>query len=113
MIHTAYNLATHPTLPLKTFNLLVKYQRDHGGALISGKDDHRAASEYMQAILGAIREKVTLIVGSMNFFSLLSGGSQAWKIGSDEELVLIRTEKERYTYIHSSKFTRDVGFWRY
>ena len=93
MIRTAYNLALHPTLPLKTFKLLVKCQRENGVALVSGKDDHRAASEYMKAIVGAIKEKVSVIMGSTHFFNLLSDGSQAPKTGSEKELVLIRVER--------------------
>ena len=39
MIKTAYKLALHPQLPLKSFKLLVKCQQIHGVALICGKDD--------------------------------------------------------------------------
>ena len=103
MIRTAYNLALHPTLLLKTFKLLVKCQRENGVALVSGKDDHRAASEYMKAIVEAIKEKVAVIMRSTHFFNLLSDGSQARKTGSEKELVLIRVERGGIpTYIYLS-----------
>ena len=62
-------------------------------ALVSGKDDHRAASEYMKATVETIKEKVAVIMGSTHFFNLLSDGSQARKTGSEKELVLIRVER--------------------
>ena len=71
MIRTAYNLALHTTLPLKTFKLLVKCQRENSVTLVSRKDDHRAASEYMKAIVEAIKEKVAVIMGSTHFFNLI------------------------------------------
>ena len=103
VICTAYNLALHPTLLLKTFKLLAKCQRENGVALVPGKDDHRAASEYMKAIVEAIKEKVAVVMGSTHFFDLLSDGSQARKTGSEKELVLIRVERGGIpTYIYLS-----------
>ena len=75
MIKTAYKLALHPQLPLKSFKLLVKCQRMHV-ALISGKDDNHAVSEYLGSIVAAIQEKVAVIMARSHFFSLLSDGSQ-------------------------------------
>ena len=93
MIKTAYELALHPQLPLKSFKLLVKCQRMHGVALISGKNDNNAVSEYLGSIVAAIQKKVSIIMASSHFFSLLSDRSQAHKTGSDRELVLIRIER--------------------
>ena len=93
MIKTAYKLALHPQLPLKSFKLLVKCQQMHGIALISWKDDNHALSEYLGSIVTAIEEKVAVIMASLYFFSLLSDLSQAHKTGSDKELVLIRIER--------------------
>ena len=76
MIKTAYELALHPQLPSKSFNLLVKCQRMHGVALIRGKDDNNAVSEYLGSIVAAIQEKVAVIMARSHFFSLLSDGSQ-------------------------------------
>ena len=93
MIKTAYELALHPQLPLKSFKLLVKCLQMHGVALISGEDDNHAVSEYLGSIITAIEEKVAVIMASSHFFSLLSDESQALKTGSDKELVLIRIER--------------------
>ena len=93
MIKTAYELALHPQLPLKSFKLLVKCQRMHGVALISGKDENHAVSEYLGSVVAAIQEKVAVIMASSHFFSLLSDGSEARKTDFDKELVLIRIER--------------------
>ena len=94
MIKTAYKLALCPQLPLKSFKLLVKCQRMHDVALISGNDDNHAVSEYLGSIFFAgIQEKVAVIMANLHFFSLLSDGSQACRTGSDKELVLIRIER--------------------
>ena len=90
MIKTAYKLALHSQLPLKSFKLLAKCQRMHGVALISGKDDNHAVSAYIGSVVASIQEKVAVVMASSHFFSLLSDGSQAGKTGSDKELVLIR-----------------------
>ena len=45
MIETAYKLALHPQLPLKSFKLLAKRQQMHGVILIRGKDVNYAVSE--------------------------------------------------------------------
>ena len=93
MIKTAYKLALHSQLPLKSFKLLAKCQQMHGVALISGKDDNHAVSAYPGSIVAAIQEKVAVVMASSHFFSLLSDGSQAGKTGPDKELVLIRIER--------------------
>ena len=49
----------------------------HGVALISGKDDNHAVSEYLGSIVTAREEKVAVIMASSHFFSLLSDVSQA------------------------------------
>ena len=67
MIETAYELAVHPQLPLKSFKLLVKCQRMHGVTLISGKDDNHAVSEYLGSIVTLIEEKVAVIMASSHF----------------------------------------------
>ena len=73
--------------------LLVKCQRMNGVALISGKDDNHAVSEYLGSIVTAREEKVAVIMASSHFFSLLSDGSEARKTDFDKELVLIRIER--------------------
>ena len=49
----------------------------HGVALISGKDDNQAVSEYLGSIVTAREEKIAVIMASSHFFSLLADGSQA------------------------------------
>ena len=44
-------------------------------------------------IAKAVEEKCAVILGSADFFSILSDGSQAWKTICEKELVLIRTER--------------------
>ena len=65
----------------------------NGVALISGKDDNHAVSEYLGSIVTAREEKVAVIMASSHFFSLLSDGSEARKTDFDKELVLIRIER--------------------
>ena len=93
MIKTAHELALHPQLPLKSFKLLVKCQRMHSVALISGKDDNNAVSEYLGSIVAVIQEKVAVIIASSHFLSLFSDGSQTRNTGSNKELVVIRIER--------------------
>ena len=93
MIETAYKLALHPQLPLKSFKPLVKCQQMNGVTLIIGKDDNHAVSEYLGSIVTAIDEKVAVIMASSHFFSLLSDRSQTRKTSSNKELVLIRIER--------------------
>ena len=57
---------------------------------LPGKDDHRAAREYISCIAQAVLEKCVAIVGSRNFMSVLTDGSQAIKTGADKEMVLTR-----------------------
>ena len=93
MIKTAHELALHPQLPLKSFKLLVKCQRMHSVALISGKDDNNAVSEYLGSIVAVIQEKLAVIIASSHFLSLFSDGSQTRNTGSNKELVVIRIER--------------------
>ena len=93
MMWTAYEMALEPTMPLKHFKVLVKCQRRNGVFLISGKDDGKAAKEYIHSIANAIREKVAAIITNNNFFSILSDGSQARKVKTDKEMIMVRTEK--------------------
>ena len=93
MIQTTYELALNPTLPMTQFKTLVKVQRQNGVRLITGKDDHHAAYEYVSCINKAVIEKCAVILGSANFMSLLTDGSQARKTGHEKEMVLVRTER--------------------
>ena len=54
MIRTEYELALHPNLPINNFEVLIKCQRMHGVTLISGKDNNKAAGEYIECISKAV-----------------------------------------------------------
>ena len=68
MMWTAYEMSLEATMPLKHFNI------------------HRNIAD-------AIREKVADFIKSNSFFSILSDGSQALKVKTDKEMIMIRTEK--------------------
>ena len=53
----------------------------------------KAAKEYIHSIANAIREKVAAIITNNNFFSILSDGSQARKVKTDKEMIMVRMEK--------------------
>ena len=93
MMWTAYEMSLEATMPLKHFKVLVKCQRRNGVMLIKGKDNGTAAKEYIHSIADAIREKVADFIKSNSFFSILSDGSQARKVKTDKEMIMIRTEK--------------------
>lgn len=93
MLNTAYELALCPSMPLTHFKVLIKCMRENGVRLIQGKDDHRACKEYIHFIAEAIKERVAVILGSTSFISILSDGSQARKVKSEKELVMVRTER--------------------
>ena len=73
MFRIAYNLA-EGMMPFNKLKVLVKCVRENNVQLISGKDDHRAAEEYVRYIADSIRERLALILCSANAFSLLSDG---------------------------------------
>ena len=93
LIKSAFELAIHPTMPLTNFTFLVKCQKMNGVRLIDGKDDGKAAGEYIDCIARAVEEKVAAVLVRKNAMSLLSDGSQARKTGADKEMVLIRVER--------------------
>ncbi len=93
MFTTAYELAVTPTMPLQHFEVLIKCQRKNGVRLIKGKSDSHACKEYIHYIADAVSEKVAVILGSSDFMSVLSDGSQARKTKKEKELILVRTER--------------------
>ncbi len=93
MIKTAYELAMNPTMPLKHFKVLVKCQRQNGVVLIDGRDNNKAAREYIHCIADSVREKCAAVIASKHFMSLMSDGSQARKTGSEKELVMVPVER--------------------
>ncbi|XP_065642560.1 uncharacterized protein LOC136074184 [Hydra vulgaris] len=94
MIRTAYEMALKPSMPHSHFKTLIKCQRLNGALLLQGKDNNKAAREYISCIASAIKEKVAKIVNETNFFSILSDGSQARKTKDEKELILVRVERE-------------------
>jgi hypothetical protein len=93
MFITAYELALQPSMPLTHFKTLVKVQRKNGTKLIEGKDNHRAAAEYIQYLANTIRKKIKSEIGMAPFFSILSDGSQVRKVKIEKELILTRLVK--------------------
>ncbi|XP_065654267.1 uncharacterized protein LOC136080862 [Hydra vulgaris] len=81
-------------MPHSHFKTLIKYQRLNGVLLLEGKDNNKAALEYISCIASAIKEKVAKIVNETNFFSILSNGSQARKTKDEKELIIVRVECE-------------------
>ena len=75
------------------FGVLVKCVKASGVSLIERKEDGRSGHEFVHRIATAVREKSALILGSVDFFSILSDGSQARKTKAEKELVLIRMER--------------------
>lgn len=75
------------------FGVLVQCVKASGVSLIERKEDGRTGREFVHCIATAVREKSALILGSVDFFSILSDGSQAGKTKAEKELVLIRTER--------------------
>ena len=75
------------------FGVLIKCMKSNGVRLIERKEDGRSVREFVHCIAAAVQEKTALILGSANFFSILTDGSQARKTKSEKELVLIRTER--------------------
>jgi len=61
--------------------------------LIQGKHDDRSAKEYISALMTSVEEKCAVILGSKNFMTILSDGSQARKTGAEKEMVLICLER--------------------
>ena len=59
----------------------------------TGRDNGKAAREYVQCIVNAVREKCAAIIASQHFMSLMSDGSQARKTGTEKELVMVRVER--------------------
>ena len=119
MFRTAYELAMQPTMPFRHFATLVKVQRINGVRLVEGKDDSRAAAEFIAYLAEEVCKKIKLMINASDFFAILSDGSQARKIKSEKELILSRIVKEGspvyvltallemsrlvYTYSHGSK----------
>ena len=56
----AYELALHPAMSLTNFKILVKWQKINGVGLIDGKDDRKAADDYIHCIWKAVEEKERL-----------------------------------------------------
>ena len=71
-------------MPFNKYKVFVKCLRDNKVNLISGKDDHRAAEEFIRYIAKSIRERLALPLCSANAFSVLIDGSEAPKTGIEK-----------------------------
>ena len=94
MFNTAYELAMRPTMPFRHFSTLIKCQRLNGVRLVEGKDDHRAAAEFIKYLADEVRIKIQGLLNSVNYYSVLSDGSQARKVKAEKELLLTRIIKD-------------------
>ena len=74
-------------LLLTSFKTLVKVQKSNGVRLISETDSGAKAWEFVHEIANCIRDKLSVIMCSVNAFSVLSDGSQARKTVHEKELV--------------------------
>ena len=68
MFRLAHNLAEG--MPFNKFKVLVKCVLENDVHLISGKDDHSAAEEFVRYTADSIRERLAIILCSANAFSL-------------------------------------------
>lgn len=89
----AYEMAMEPTMPHRHFHVLVKCVKANGIRLVERTENGKTGREFIHCIAEAVQEKCALVLGSADFFSILSDGSQARKTKSEKELVLIRTER--------------------
>lgn len=80
-------------MPLKHFNILVKCQRQNGVKLVQGRQDGKAAREFIEFLAKSVFGKVSSIIREKDFIAVMSDGSQARKTGSDKELVLTHTKR--------------------
>ena len=81
-------------MPFSKFHVLVKCLRHNDVKLVSGRDNHKAAEEYVEYIAEVIREKLALLISSSAAFSFLTDGSEARKTGLEKELVFVRLINE-------------------
>ena len=81
LMKCAYEMAMEPTLAHHHFGVLVKCVKASGVSLIEQKENKRNGREFVHCIATAVRKKSALILGSVDFFSVLN------------ELVLIRRER--------------------
>ena len=92
LVKCAYEMAMEPTVPHRHFKVLVKCVKASGVRLVERSENGRTGREFVHCIAEAVKEK-WVILGSSNFFPILSDGSQARKTKSEKELVLICTER--------------------
>ena len=61
-------------MPFRHFKVLAKCQRQNGAVLVQGRDNEKAAKEYVNCIANAFCEKCAAVLASRNFMSLMSDG---------------------------------------
>ena len=65
-----------------------------------GHENGKNGREFILYIANAAKERVADILEISDFLSILTDGSQARKIGSDKEMVLVRTERNGELSVH-------------
>ena len=95
MFKIAFNLA-EGMMPFNKFRVLVKCVRENNVHLISGKDDHRAAEEYVRYIADSIRERLALLLVHQMHFPFYQMGLRPGKQGWKKNLYLSVSSKVEY-----------------
>ena len=65
-----------------------------------GHENGKSGREFISYTANAVKERVAAILGSSDFLSILTDGSQAQKKGSDKEMELICTERNDEFSVH-------------
>ena len=65
-----------------------------------GHENGKNGREFISYIAHAVKERVAAILGSSDFLSILTDGSQARKTGCDKEMVLVRTKRNSEFSVH-------------
>ena len=68
--------------------------------LYLGHENGKSGQEFISYIADAVKERVAAFLASLDFISILTDRSQARKIGSDKEMVLICTKRNGEFFVH-------------
>ena len=77
--------------PFTDFEGLVDLQKTNGIKFEEGKLNDKACASFISYMADTMREDISAILGSLNFYATAEDGSQARKTGSEKELVYMKT----------------------